>query len=70
VVRVDGLPESAAELFRDRSFCSVRCLRAFCLESLETLDSLDTRQARDVVTDLHELYQAMAQAFAQILSGA
>ncbi|MGA7860547.1 MAG: hypothetical protein WCB19_01650 [Thermoplasmata archaeon] len=70
MVRVESLPESAAELFRDRSFCSVRCLRAFSLESLETLDGLDTPEARDVVSDLHELYQAMAQTFAQILSGA
>ncbi len=48
----------------------MRCLRAFSLESLETLDGLDTPEARDVVSDLHELYQAMAQTFAQILSGA
>lgn len=68
VIRVEGLPDGAAELFADRAFCSPRCLRAFGLESLETLDGLDTPAARAVVTDLHELYRGLAKAFAQILS--
>ncbi len=67
VVRVQHLPAAAEELFRDRPFCSGRCLRAFCLESLETLDGLDTPQSEAIVSDLHEFYRGVAQAFAQIL---
>ena len=48
-------------------FCSVKCIRAFCLESLETLDGLDTKQSKTVVTDIHELYQGLAESFAKIL---
>jgi hypothetical protein len=69
VVRVEDLPQPAAELFREQSFCSVRCLRAFCLESLETLNALDTPESGALVSDLHDLYLAMAAAFAQILAG-
>jgi hypothetical protein len=70
VVRLANLPEPLAGLFERRSFDTVRCLRSFCLESLETLDGLDTPESNATVTDLHELYQELARAFAQILSSA
>lgn len=66
-VHVERLPLAAEELFRDRRFCSVRCLRAFCLESLETLDGLDTLKAKAVVSDLHTVYRGVAELFAQVL---
>jgi len=63
------VPDSPASelLFQNQVFCSLRCLRAFCLESIETLDALDTPSSADVVTDLHELYRGVAQAFAETL---
>lgn len=64
---VDGVPASAVEIFEGRVFCSVRCIRAFCLESLETVDSLDTSKSKAVVSDLHEFYQGLAETFAKIL---
>jgi hypothetical protein len=67
-LHVSNLPGSAEELFHERSFCTVRCLRAFCLETLETLDPLDTPEAQAVVSDLHALHQAVATAFAEILA--
>jgi hypothetical protein len=70
VVDLANLPDPLAGLFKGRSFDSVRCLRAFCLESMELLDGLDTRAASATVTDLHELYQELARTFAQILSSA
>lgn len=62
-----GVPSSGREIFDGRTFCSVRCIRAFCLESLEALDVLDTPRSRSVVTDLHDVYQGLAEAFAKIL---
>ncbi|MFZ0830053.1 MAG: hypothetical protein WCB18_07945 [Thermoplasmata archaeon] len=66
---VEGVPASAREVFEGRVFCSVKCIRAFCLESLETLDGLDTKESKTVVTDLHDLYQGLAESFARILLG-
>jgi hypothetical protein len=68
VVRVLHVEGPAAELFRNQSFCSVRCLRAYLLETLETLEPLDTPEAAAIVTDLHVLYQAVAKTFAEILA--
>jgi hypothetical protein len=67
VIRVERLPEPVAGLFAHRSFCSVRCLRAFSLETLETLDALDTTSSQELVSDLHAFHQAAAEAFGQIL---
>jgi hypothetical protein len=68
VVRVQNLPGPAAQMFRGQGFCSVRCVRAYCLESLETLDGLDTPEAKAIVSDLHALHQAVAVTFAEILA--
>jgi len=64
------MPDSPASepLFHGQVFCSLRCLRAFCLESLETLNELDTPASEEVVVDLHELYRGVAQAFAETLA--
>jgi hypothetical protein len=67
VIRVLNIRGPVASLFQGRGFCSVKCLRAFCLESLEQLDGLDTPEAEATVTDLHELNQAMSVAYAEIL---
>jgi hypothetical protein len=67
-LRVGDLPDSVVELFRNRSFCSVRCIRAYCLEALETLDSLETIESESIVLDLHAVVQALARAFAQIVA--
>lgn len=64
---VQGLPPSVQELFTQRTFCSVKCVRAFCLESLEALDALDTPSSHSVVTDLHFVYQDLAVAFSKII---
>jgi hypothetical protein len=68
MVRVQNLPDPAAQMFRDQGFCSVRCLRAYCLESLEALDAMDTPEARAIVSDIHALHQAVAVTFAEILA--
>jgi hypothetical protein len=54
-------------MFRDAVFCSPKCIRAFCLESLEMLDSLDTPDAKATVTDLHELTVEVATTLVSIL---
>jgi hypothetical protein len=68
VIKVEGLTEPAADLFSSQGFDSVKCLRAFALESMEQLDAMDTPRARAIVSDLHEIYRGIAAAFAQILS--
>jgi hypothetical protein len=60
---------SSEDLFRDQVFCSVRCIGAFCLESLEVLDLLDTPRSRAVVSDLHELHREVSETLASVLSG-
>jgi hypothetical protein len=55
------------DLFRDQVFCSIKCIQAFCLESLEILDVLDTPASKATVTDLHELYRGVAETMATIL---
>ncbi|MGA8709981.1 MAG: hypothetical protein WB786_01975 [Thermoplasmata archaeon] len=67
VFRVASASLTSQSLFRDHAFCSPHCIRSFCLESLETLDALDTSTSADVVTDLHDLYQGVAETFAAIL---
>ncbi len=55
------VPRSLKDLFRGGIFCSVRCVRAFCLETLEILDSLDTPATRLMVTDLQDVHRAVAE---------
>jgi len=68
VYRVDSASSLSQTLFRDQPFCSPRCIRTFCLESLEMLDALDTPRSTMVVSDLHELYQGVAETYAALLS--
>ena len=67
VLQVTGLPVSLDSLFRDETFCSPQCVRAFCLESLEALDGLDTAEARSMVSDLHEIAMDFAMTLVSIL---
>ncbi|MGD0250957.1 MAG: hypothetical protein ABSB97_08770 [Thermoplasmata archaeon] len=53
--------------FRDGIFCSYRCIRAFCLESLEILDALDTPDSRIMATDLHDIHRWVAEILATVL---
>jgi hypothetical protein len=66
-LRVQGLPESVEALFEGRRFCSGRCVRAYFLESMEILDSIYTQGATMAVSDLHQVYQTLAQSFADLL---
>ena len=67
VVGITSVPPSLESVFRGAIFCSPRCVRAFCLESLEILDSLDTPASRAMVTDLHELSLLIAQTLVRFL---
>jgi len=69
VIEITGLPKSLEDVFGDIAFCSPKCVRAFCLESLETLDSIDTPHARGIVSDLHELTMEVATTLVSILGG-
>lgn len=66
---VTTVSPASRDLFRDRVFCSVRCIGAFCLESLEVLDQLDTPNARAVVSDLHELHHEVSETLSSVLGG-
>lgn len=55
--------ESLASLLRGIQFCSPKCVRAFCLEALQTLDAFDTPSTRDTVTDLHAVIVEVAETF-------
>jgi hypothetical protein len=68
VLRVDSVSSAFEVLFRGQVFCSPRCLRQFCLESMETLDALDTPGTAMTVIDVHELYAGVAELFAATLS--
>ena len=59
--------KSTEPLFRDQVFCSTNCIRAFCLESLETLEALDTPASNALVSDLHAFYRGIAEMLALIL---
>jgi len=52
---------SSEDLFRQRQFCSVRCIRAFCLESLETLAALDTPSSKSLISDVQECYREVSE---------
>jgi len=66
VFGVTCIPPSLEDLFRGGVFCSVRCIRAFCLESLEILDALDTPNSKSMVTDLTEVHRELAETLATI----
>lgn len=63
------LPPTLEGLFAGAKFCSPKCVRAFCLESLETLDALDTAEAKELVTDIHELNMDVAITLVAVLGG-
>lgn len=67
VIGVTAVPASLESVFRGAIFCSPKCVRAFCLESLEILDALDTPASKSMVTDLHELYLAIARTLVMFL---
>ncbi|HTT45051.1 MAG TPA: hypothetical protein VMH38_03420 [Thermoplasmata archaeon] len=60
------VPPSLEDLFRGGVFCSVRCIRAFCLEILEMLEALDTPNSKAMVTDLREVHRELAETLATI----
>jgi hypothetical protein len=66
VFGVTTIPRSLGDLFRGGVFCSVGCIRAFCLESLEILEALDTPNSKSMVTDLHEVHRGIAETLAAI----
>jgi hypothetical protein len=68
VCEVRPIPASLEYLFRRRSFCSPRCVQAFCLESLEILDSLDTPASKITIIDLHEFTMEVATMLVASLS--
>jgi len=61
VFGVTFIPPSLEDLFRGGMFCSVGCIRAFCLESLEILDAVDTPNSKSMVTDLHEVHRGLSE---------
>ena len=67
VYRVDSLPDGPTDLFRDLVFCSERCLRAYCLETIETLEALDTPESQRLVSDLREFRIALSRSLQTIL---
>jgi len=67
VYRVDSLPDGQMDLFRNLMFCSERCLRAHCLETLERLEALDTPASRKLVSDLREFRRALSENLETIL---
>jgi len=66
VFGVTFIPPSLEDLFRGGVFCSVGCIRAFCLESLEILDALDTPSSKSMVTDLNEVRRVITETLATI----
>lgn len=67
VLRVESTSSTSEVLFRGQVFCSSRCIRQFCLETLETLDAIDTPASTATVSDVHELYSGVAELFATIV---
>jgi hypothetical protein len=70
VFRVTSASEALESLFGFQVFCSVKCVRAFILESLEILDAIDTPASNAMVTDLHELYRELAEMLSSLLGDA
>ncbi len=67
IISLASVPGSLRSIFRGGVFCSSKCVRAFCLESLEIVDALDSPAASEMVTDLHDLYRAIALMLASTL---
>lgn len=67
LLRVESVSLTSDLLFRGQVFCSARCLRQFCLESMETLDGLDTPESNAVVADFHEFYTGLTEIFSAAL---
>ena len=63
---ITTVPSALKDLFRGGVFCSVRCIRAFCLETLEMLEALGTPNSQSMVTDLYEVHRELAQTLATI----
>ena len=57
---------TVARLLKDQSFCSVACLRAWFLESLNELDALDTPENESLVLDLRSVFIDLVLAFADL----
>jgi hypothetical protein len=68
LLRVGSVSQTSDILFRGQVFCSARCLRQFCLESLETLDGLDTPESSAIVSDFHDFYAGLAEIFSATLN--
>jgi len=66
VFGVTVVPPSLEDLFRGGVFCSVECIRAFCLETLEILQALDTPNSKSMVTDLREVHRELEETLATI----
>jgi hypothetical protein len=58
---IGEVPRYLEILFRRRVFCSVACIRAYCLESLEILDSLDTPGSGLLILDLPTVREGLVE---------
>lgn len=66
-IEVVGLSGALPGLFEGQAFCSLRCVRAFFLETLSILDGLDTIEGETLISDLHATYAKLASAFATLV---
>jgi hypothetical protein len=66
VFEINYVPPNLEFLFRRRVFCSIACIRSFCLESLEILDSLDTPGSGLMVLDLPTVREGLVEILAAI----
>jgi len=66
--RVVSVAPNLQPMFRGQLFCSAKCIRVLCLESLESLDAVDTVGAKATVTDLHQFYLELAQTYARLVT--
>ena len=67
---IENTPASLTPLIDGTTFCSLRCTRAFLLESMETLDSLDRANAETLVSDLRETYLLLSVILSQAAQAA
>jgi hypothetical protein len=59
-------PSSIEYLLSPRSFCSLRCARAFLLERLAEMEALSTPHAEKTISDLREAYLDLARALSDL----
>ena len=64
---IENTPASLTPLIYGTAFCSLRCTRAFLLESMETVDALDRPNAARLVTDLRETYLLLSVILSQAM---